>query len=629
MNFSKRYDLFDGELKISSKGSGYVTNELANETYFIKRTFLKGALDGDKVRISINTTFETSGTARVQKILKRKNTYFTSKLYINKKQVFASIYPLQSKKIILKNIDCEIDCGDIFFIKIIDWRENHKLAYAEPISLVAKSDDPISDYILIARRYGIDNFKKYTDTTIDQDKYENILKENIDRRTDLTSLNTFTIDPENAKDFDDAISIQKRNSINELYIHIADVSTFIKENSNNDQRALERGNSYYFNEQTTHMLPEFLSTNICSLVPGKKRLALSLKITLNSDCDVECFSFFDSVIISDRKFHYGEVEKIIHSKKEGSILTEIKKLKLITDKLKKKRLSKDGFNLDNNEIFFELDKKGNPIKSHKLKKLQAHEMIEECMLLANMLASLHINNLQNKLNFFGIYRNHEKVSIKNEIYLKELISFIKMNPINLDSNLKAKDLNSFLNNLDSDQRKAFSQLIVRKMQKARYSTKSLGHYGLGLRSYTHFTSPIRRYSDMVVHRMIKGDFKNNDRIFSIIHCCNDGEVRSQNAERAYKTIKGLKFLQLKQNDSLIGYITKIQRSRIIINEASSGVDGIVLKKYIPKGYYKFDKKMLFMYKKIGLESFRVGQKVDIKVAFIDLISQEAYFKFIN
>ena len=629
MNFQKQYELFDGELKISSKGSGYVTNELANETYFIKRTFLKGALDGDKVRISINTTFVTFGTARVQKILKRKNTYFTSKLYINKKQVFASIYPLQSKKIILKNIDFEIDCGDIFFIKIFDWRENHKSAYAEPISLVAKSDDPMSDYILIARRYGIDNFRKYTDTIIDQNKYEDILKENIDRRIDLTNLNTFTIDPENAKDFDDAISIQKRNSFTELYIHIADVSTFIKENSNNDQLALQRGNSYYFNEQTTHMLPKFLSTNICSLVPGKKRLALSLKITLNSKCHVESFSFLDSVIISDRKFDYDEVEKIIHSKKDGGILTQIKKLKLLTDKLRKKRLSKDGFNLDSNETFFELDKKGLPIKSHKVKKLQSHEMIEECMLLANMLASLHLNKLQNKLNRFGLYRNHEKVSMKNETYLKDLIGFRQMDPINSKSNLKAKDLNSFLKNLNSDQRKAFSQLIVRKMQKAQYSTKSLGHYGLGLKSYTHFTSPIRRYSDVVVHRMIKGNFKNNDRIFSIIHYCNDGELRSQNAERAYKTIKGLKFLQLKQNDTLIGYITKIQKSRIIINEVSSGVDGIVLKRYIPKGYYEFDDKMFFMHNKIGSEDFRVGQKVEIKVASIDLISQDAYFKFIS
>ena len=629
MNSSEQYELFDGELKITNKGSGFVSNELANENYFIKRNFLKGALDGDKVRISINSTFGTFSTARVQKILKRKNIYFTSKLYMNKKQIFASIYPFQSKKIILKNIDCNVDSGDIFYIKIIDWRENHKSAYAEPISLVAKSDDPMSDYIFIARRYGLDNFKKYTDTIIDQNKYKDILQENIKKRTDLTSLNTFTIDPKNAKDFDDAISIQKRDSYTELYIHIADVSTFVKENSNNDQCALERGNSYYFIEQTTHMLPEYLSTDICSLVPGEKRLALTLKITLNTMCQIENFSFFESVIISNQKFHYDEVEKIIQGKKEGGILTELKKLKLLTDKLKKKRLSKDGFNLDNNEIFFELDKKGIPIKSNKLKRLQSHEIIEECMLLANMLASLHLNKQQNELNYFGLYRNHEKVSMKNEAYLKELIGFIQKNPINFQSNLKAKDLNAFLDNLNSDQRKAFSHLIVRKMQKAKYSTKSLGHYGLGLRSYTHFTSPIRRYSDIVVHRMIKGNFKENDRIFSIIHFCNNGELRSQNAERDYKTIKGLKFLQLKQKDSLVGYITKIQKSRIIINEVSSGVDGIVLKRYIPNGYYEFDDKMFFMHNKIGSKNFRVGQKVDIKVASIDLVRQNAFFKFIH
>ena len=209
---------------------------------------------------------------------------------------------------------------------------------------------------------------------------------------------------------------------------------------------------------------------------------------------------------------------------------DIKELKLLTDKLRKNRLSKDGFNLDLYEPEFKLDNYGNPIDSCEIEKLRSHEMIEESMLLANNLAAKQIEITQSKLNRFGIYRNHENLSMKNENFLKELINYITKSPVQSDSHIKAREINKFLNQI-STSKKGSKPYYCKENAKANYSTKSLGHYGLGLGSYTHFTSPIRRYSDIIAHRMIKGKFNKNDNIFSIIYQCNSGELRSQNAER--------------------------------------------------------------------------------------------------
>ena len=236
-------------------------------------------------------------------------------------------------------------------------------------------------------------------------------------------------------------------------------------------------------------------------------------------------------------------------------------------------------------------------------------------------------NHQNHLKRLENNPNHENISIKNENFLKELMKLRTNKLISIESHLKAKEINKFLNQISSSQKKALSRIIVRKMQKANYSTKSLGHYGLGLKSYAHFTSPIRRYSDIVAHRMIKGKFNANNDIFSVILQCNIGELRSQNAERGYMILKGLKLLEHLKDESLNGYVTKIQRSKMIVNEKVSGVDGIILKKSFPKGFYEFHKDMLYIRNKIGPEKFRVGDEVSIKVSFIDFISQTVHFTF--
>ena len=196
-------------------------------------------------------------------------------------------------------------------------------------------------------------------------------------------------------------------------------------------------------------------------------------------------------------------------------------------------------------------------------------------------------------------------------------------------NIKAKHINNFLNSIEKDKRSIMSALIIRKMKKANYSTMNFGHYGLGMNGYTHFTSPIRRYADLIVHRIIKGTFENKKSIFEIIQNCNEGEIKSQNIKREYDTIKGLKLLINKKDQILNGYIIKIKRLSMIVNESLTGVDGIILNNKLPFGKYDFDDNMLTMRNRFDSTRFEVGQKISIKVETINLITQEMFFILAN
>ena len=375
------------------------------------------------------------------------------------------------------------------------------------------------------------------------------------------------------------------------------------------------------------MIPEVLSADICSFIPNKKRIAFTIKVMLNKNMDIIDYDFLESFIISKRRFSYCEVEKIIKGIKKDEYKTNLKLLKDLADELKAKRLKDDGFELSDNEeknIFS--NEKGN---GAQIRSFKSTMMIEECMLLANKLAAKKLSLIVDTSNEFGLFRNHEFPSMRSEIYIKELMYLENKTTPNELGNIKAKHINNFLNSIEKDKRSIMSALIIRKMKKANYSTMNLGHYGLGMNGYTHFTSPIRRYADLIVHRIIKGTFENKKSIFEIIQNCNEGEMKSKNIKREYDTIKGLKLLINKKDQILNGYIIKIKRSSIIVTESLTGVDGIILNNKLPFGKYDFDDNMLTMRNRFDSTRFEVGQKISIKVETINLITQEMFFILAN
>ena len=617
---------FSSILNIYSQGKGYVIDKNTNETFYIGRNRLKGALDKDLVKVSLNYNEGPYRTAEIVKILKRGNDSFSAKIYSKNKQVFASLYPYQSKKIILKNIKQKVSDGDIVNIKITDWRENHKSAYGEILKIKSKDNDLLNDYSFVSGRYGLNSFEKYNFNASSKKNLEKILKTNIKNRVDLSKLTTFTIDPENAQDFDDAISIQKNNNTVELYIHIADVSTFVEESSIIDRLAKIRANSYYFYDKTIHMLPKILSTDLCSLVPRKKRLAFTLKIIFDSKLNIITYDFLESSIESNKRFSYQEVQNILDNGEKNSFLNSFLLLKDITNMIRSKRLAKNGLDVKYEENTFVLGKDGVPKNINKNKILVSHIMIEECMMLANRLAAkklLGVNLDGDK----GVYRNHERPNRKNEEFIINLLNFIDKDGEFVSEKFSANFLNEFFDKIKlKSNYSALSKVVIRKMQKAAYSSNNLGHFGLGFSEYTHFTSPIRRYSDIIVHRIIKKSLKNQNSIYEIIDHCNKGEIVAQNAEREYKTLKSLKWLKNKDGETLEANIVEISKSKLTVNETLTGINGYLHRKILPMDKYLISGNNMVMLGTNNNQKFSVGQCVNVSVDKIDMILQEVYFK---
>ena len=616
---------FISVVKIIDKGRGYVINEETEDKFYLKRNHVGRALDGDKVKVQLQDSIYLYPKAKIIGIKERSRTIFTARLYRKGNQVLASLYPYQAKKIILKNLDTEIEEFDLAVIEIRDWRENHKSAYAKLIKVISNYNDPKSDYEFVTRKNGIHQLKKKAyDSKVNND-FRMILDKNQKNRFDLTNLETFTIDPKNAKDFDDAISIKSNQKNIDLFIHISDVSTFVQHLDKIDCIAKDHGNSYYFDEETTHMLPEDLSTDICSLRPNMKRLAYTIKISIDKNFDIMNYEFFESLIKSNKSFTYQEVENILQNRDDSLFLESLKLLFELTKNLKKKRLSKDGFEMDYERIYFSGHNKNSLIKVKKDLCLNSNMMVEECMLLANKLASDFMFKKVSNRYRPGIYRNHEQPSMRSINFLDNLMTY-KSGHVRKVS-FRAKSLNDFLKKSRSNSSyNSLCVLVMKKMKKANYSSKSLGHFGLGLERYTHFTSPIRRYSDLMVHRIMKGmDFEHYS-IIDALKNMNEGELRSQKSEREYHTLKSLRWFKSMIGNVLAGHIIELKLSKITVRESSTGTTGYILKKSLPYDRYSiFDDK--FVMKGLFKNTrFEIGQEISMKIDKINLVNQETFFK---
>jgi len=622
---SSSRNTFVSVVKIIDKGRGYIINEETEDKFYLKRNHVGRALDGDKVKVQLQDTIYSYPKARIIGIKERNRKIFTARLYRKGNQVLASLYPYQAKKVILKNLDTEIVEFDLAVIEITDWRENHKSAYAKLIKVISNYNDPRSDYEFVTRKNGIHQLKKKANDSKVNNDFKMILDKNLKNRINLTNLETFTIDPKNAKDFDDAISIKSNQKNIDLFIHISDVSTFVQHLDKIDCIAKEHGNSYYFDEETTHMLPENLSTDICSLRPNMKRLAYTIKISIDKNFDITNYEFFESLIKSNKSFTYQEVENILQNKDDSLFLGSLKLLFELTKNLKKKRLSKDGFEMDYERIYFSGHNENSLIKVKKDLCLNSNMMVEECMLLANKLASDFMFKKVSNRYRPGIYRNHEQPSIKSINFLDNLMTY-KSSHVR-ENSFRAKSLNDFLKKSRSNSSyNSLCVLVMKKMKKANYSSKSLGHFGLGLERYTHFTSPIRRYSDLMVHRIMKGmDFEHYSIIDSLKNM-NEGELRSQKSEREYHTLKSLRWLKSMMGNVLAGHIIELKLSKITVRESSTGTTGYILKKSLPYDRYSiFDDK--FVMKGLFKNTrFEIGQEISMKIDKINLVNQETFFK---
>ena len=452
------------------------------------------------------------------------------------------------------------------------------------------------------------------------------------KRKDLRNITTITIDPDDAKDFDDAISVnQKENNLIEIGIHIADVSHFLQKNTRLDKEAYKRATSVYLVDRVVPMLPEILSNNMCSLKPNEDKYTFSFVFTFNKENKIIKEWFGKTVINSNKRLTYNEAQHIIKSKtniipleialskKQEKIDTKIKEaietLNTVAEKLREKRREKGSISFNKKEVKFVLNKKKEPIKTILKKSLEANKLVEEFMLLANKkVAEVFVKNKQTK----GVYRIHDQPDEQKIITLERVVK-----KLGYKQQLKnTKNLNSQLNSLlkqtnNSPEQNLIDTLVIRSMSKAKYSTNNIGHFGLAFEKYTHFTSPIRRYPDVIVHRILEGILMNqipNQKGLEeqSVHCSHR-EERATKAERASIKYMQVKYMSSKINQNFVGIISGITERGIFIETKENKCEGFIRIKDIPNDYFVYNEGEFLLLGRHTKEEYRLGDEVLIKV----------------
>ena len=404
-------------------------------------------------------------------------------------------------------------------------------------------------------------------------------------------------------------------------VHIADVSEFVSEKSSLDSSALQNGNSYYFPEKSYHMLPNDLATKLCSLVPGEKRLAVSVCFQLTETGDIVNKYATLSVIKNKNRLSYDEVDEILSAPNSSKLHRNIYTLYELHKLLRKKRLENGALNILNTEISFEYNAKGTPIKIIEKKQSESHSMVEECMLLANKYVAELLGSKSSP-----IYRNHDLPSKRSFLKIESLISSFSAEP---------KNLNDFISSIRSIQkRKVFSKLILKKLKRANYGKTNIGHYGLSFENYIHFTSPIRRYADLYCHRLLKEILQNKkiDRsgsIDKVIENINQNEERAKDAENEYGRLKKLKYIKAFLKNSFICTIEGFSKKLIYVNINDVDFTAFIQRSNLKKDRYRIARSRHAIVGQYTRKTYRVGDTMKANVENIDMVNLEVSLSICN
>ncbi|MBN1633603.1 MAG: VacB/RNase II family 3'-5' exoribonuclease [Ignavibacteria bacterium] len=456
-----------------------------------------------------------------------------------------------------------------------------------------------------------------------------------DGRINLTGLKCFTVDPEDAKDYDDAVSTEKQKDGFIIGVHIADVSYYVKEGSKVDLEALKRSTSVYLVNQVSPMLPEALSNELCSLKPGKEKYTFSVLIKLDKNYKVSGYYIFKSVIENKRRYDYEEVQNIIEKKIKDNFSNTIILMNKIAKELTIQRLNSGGIDFESREIKYVFDKKGNVSDLKNRVRLDSMRMVEEFMLIANRCVTEFVTDLQeqNKTRYPFVYRVHDYPDSEK---LKDLSEFIKQfgHRIDLKNKNEIKKLIESIKGRPEEY--IINSLLIRSMAKAIYTEENIGHYGLGFDDYTHFTSPIRRYPDLVVHRILKEYLYNKQNTRKVIRkysksladICKHSSKMEQNAMSAERDVNKLmqaQFLSGQIGNEYEGIISGIVSQGFFVELIDFPAEGMVRFKDIPDDYYEFDEKKHYVKGRRHKKIFRAGDRINVVILSSDTETRKIDF----
>jgi ribonuclease R len=641
-------DYLEGIIEITSSGNAYLLTKEGEEDIFIARKNTNRSLDGDKVLVYVMKR-KKSGKfeGEVVEVLQRASKDFIGVL--EKKRDFGFVNTRSSRmhtdffieKEELKNYED----GDKVVVHFKDWPKRASSPFGKLVRSLGKPGELNTEMHAIMFEYG---FPEAFPTPIEQYAQSlklEIEKKEIAKRKDFRNKTTFTIDPVTAKDFDDALSfVSLEKGKTEIGIHIADVSHYVKPNSVLDEEAYNRATSVYLVDRVVPMLPEILSNGACSLRPNEEKYTFSAVFTVNEEMKIEKEWFGKTVILSDHRFSYEEVQYMLDTErnevaKEVSLTSKsyqvpekifnaIQKLDRFAKKLRRKRMEKGALSFDRTEVKFNLDQDNNPESIFFKSSKDAHKLVEEFMLLANRRVAEFIGKQKPKKTF--VYRIHDVPDEEKLTNLKTVA-----NNLGYQLDLEKKYINESLNNLLQEthgkkEQQLIDTLAIRCMSKAVYTTQNIGHYGLAFDYYTHFTSPIRRYPDVLVHRLMEFYLSGQEGINeeSIEEACLHSSYREQLATKAERdSIKYMqvKFMEDKIEQSFDGVISGVTDRGMYVEIVENKCEGMVKISDIKGDYYSYDDQKHSLVGERTGNIYQLGDPVAIIVKRADILKRQLDF----
>ncbi len=620
-----------GSISVHKKGFGFLRQTEGSDV-FVPKQYMMDAVDGDEVEVEVNPVVSAKGPeGRVIAILKRSRTHLAGIIVSKTGRHYTAYAPLlgPDKPVIVKPKGHPLKEGDRIICKVIEWSNSEEMVEAEADRVIGHISDPSIDIKAAIEEFEIPD--GFTEEALEEARSygSKISPKEAKNRLDITDWECVTIDPDTAKDFDDAITLTcDEKGHYHLGVHIADVAHYVKSGSHLDQEALTRCNSTYFPGQCVPMLPEELSNELCSLKPNVKRLTQSIFAEFNPNGDLVHYKVARSCIKSQKRFTYKEALQVIEKKKKSPHLPLLERMVALCALLKKKRNERGSIDFAMADDVILVDDKGVPLKIERVEYDITHQMIEEFMLKANEIAARHLADQGKTL----IYRVHEQPNAES---FQEFYAFARSLGFQMPATPTHRDIQKLFHDAKEhpDLHAQLSVHFIRSMRLACYSSENLGHYGLALEHYCHFTSPIRRYTDLIIQRLLFDELPDATDLEDVAAACSEKERISFRAESSVVILKKLRLAEQSFRDDpereYKALVTKIRPFALQFEVPLFDLEGTLHVSQIGNDYYEYNAARMQLRGSRSGKTYQAGQEILVRLSRINLILQQAEWAIVS